>query len=84
MYRYTCCFYIAGRYKSNCVPPVTTVISTLSWSLDRAMARCWLVLVLLPLLSTSVSAGNTEQFSCSQEFTREAELYTQARAKAHT
>ena len=48
------------------------------------MARCWLVLVLLPLLSTSVSAGDTEQFSCSQEFTREATLYTQARAAAHT
>ena len=49
-----------------------------------AMARCWLVLVLLPLLSTSVSVGDTEQVPCSQEFTREAELYTQARAKAHT
>ena len=48
------------------------------------MARCWLVLVLLPLLSTSVSAGDTEQVPCSQEFTREAELYTQARAAAHT
>ena len=46
------------------------------------MARCWLVLVLLPLLSTS--AVDTEQVPCSQEFTREAELYTQARAAAHT
>ena len=62
------------------------------------MARCWLLLVLLPLLSASAgdtkgdtkggtkgdTKGDADQFPCSQEFTREAALYSQARATAHT
>ena len=46
------------------------------------MARCWLQLVLLPLLGAS--AGDADQFPCSREFTREAALYSQARPAAHT
>ena len=46
------------------------------------MARCWLPQLLVPLLSTS--AEDTDQFPCCQEFTREAALYSQARAAAHT